>query len=363
MLTIYNSWDYNKALKKVATKKGSMLRSVKLSFSIDERSPYGVMAFGRKNQPRGGVDDWNSDYNHGSDPSVSREWFILREPWIKTPYFLEEWEDHHGSSQFGSNPNLTRAPDHLEFSDFEQKVENYFLKNNFTIGEIAATEDYEDYLDVAKEVAAGEFQGDVNYFMKKGANFPFNLNGMICYPMYINVCNAIMANFFDFLQTKDVNIFACEDSVEDSQLGAYKICFEDFEGTPAQLKELFNAYAEEFGLYRHFLNIFFDEDEPIEVAKEMLGISIGTENHTPSKSSASNVQQGVLKDQNDIPIEIGDIIAYPRGGDHNYYCLYYGKVIANTAKMVIMEDDQKARCDKVMVIKTNNPNKKLPWDN
>ena len=54
-----------------------------------------------------------------------------------------------------------------EFSDFEQKVENYFLKNNFTIGEIAATEDYEDYLDVAKEVAAGEFQGDVNYFMKR----------------------------------------------------------------------------------------------------------------------------------------------------------------------------------------------------
>ena len=95
----------------------------------------------------------------------------------------------------------------------------------------------------------------------------------------------------------------------------------------------------------------------------MLGISIGTENHTPSKSSASNVQQGILKDQNDIPIEIGDIIAYPRGGDHNFYCLNYGKVIANTAKMVIMEDDQKARCDKVMVIKTNNPNKKLPWDN
>lgn len=54
-----------------------------------------------------------------------------------------------------------------EFSDFEQKVENYFLKNNFTIGEIAATEDYEDYLDVAKEVAAGEFQSDVNYFMKR----------------------------------------------------------------------------------------------------------------------------------------------------------------------------------------------------
>lgn len=48
---------------------------------------------------------------------------------------------------------------------------------------------------------------------------------------------------------------------------------------------------------------------------------------------------------------------------YNYYCLYYGKVIANTAKMVIIEDDQKARCDKVMVIKTNNPNKKLPWDN
>ena len=222
-------------------------------------------------------------------------------------------------------------------------------------------EDYEDYLDVAKEVAAGEFQGDVNYFMKKGANFPFNLNGMICVPMYVNVCNAIMANFFDFLKTKDVNIFACEDCGDES--GSYKICFEDFDGPPAKAKVLFEAYAEEFGLYRHFLNVFFDETEPIEKAPVLLGTKITTISHTPSKGAAGKVQQGILKDQNDILIEIGDIIAYPRGGDHNFYCLNYGKVVANTNKMVIMEDDQKARCDKVMVIKTNNPNKKLPWDN
>lgn len=286
MLTIYNSWDYNKALKKVATKNGSTLRSISLSFHINEHSSYGVMAFGRKDQPNSGVDDWNSDYNHGSDPSVSRAWFLLREPWVKTSYFLEEWEDHHNPCQFGSNPNLTRAPDHLELSKFEQKVEDYFLKNNFTIGEIAASEDYEDYLDVVKEVAAGEFEGDVNYFLKNGANFPFNLNGMICVPMYVNVCNAIMANFFDFLKTKDVNIFACEDISDNFQSGAYKICFEDFDGPPAKAKELFNAYAEEFGLYRHFINLFFDENEPLEKAPALLGIKISTISHTPSKSSA-----------------------------------------------------------------------------
>lgn len=363
MLTIYNSWDYNKALKKVATKNGSTLRSIKLSFHIDEHSPYGVMAFGRKDQPRGGVDDWNSDYNHGSDPSVSRKWFLLREPWVKTSYFLEEWEDHHNPCQIGSNPNLTKAPDHLELSKFEQKVENYFLKNNFTIGEIAASEDYEDYLDVAKEVAAGEFQGDVNYFLKKGANFPFNLNGMICVPMYVNVCNAIMANFFDFLKTKDVNIFACEDLSDNSQSGAYKICFEDFDGPPAKAKELFEAYAEEFGLYRHLINLFFNENEPLEKAPVLLGTKISTISHTPSKSSAGTVKQGSLLDQNGIVIEPGDVIAYPRGGDHNFYCLNYGIVEANTAKMIIMEDGQRSQHDKVMVIKPKNPNKKLPWDN
>lgn len=366
MLNIYDPWDYRKALKNTATEKGTTLRTVKVSFLVDEHSKYNVKAYGREHYNRKSFRDWNSDYRDSDDTSTDgKTWFTLRRPWVKLPNFISIWNDSHSACQLGSDPKLTVPPTDVEFSPFEKKVEEYFDKHNFTLGELASNDDVENYQEAVRDYKNNQFHGNLDYFLKSGGNFPFDMSGLICYKGYTEVTTSLMANFFNYLKDKDINVSACGGHDDDTPARRlyYNICFEDFDGPPAKAKELFEAYAEEFGLYRHLINLYFDENEPLEKAPVLLGTKITTINHTPSKSSASVVQQGNLLDQNGIAIEPGDVIAYPRGGDHNFYCLNYGIVKANTAKMIIMEDGQRSQHDKVMVIKSKNPKKKLPWDN
>lgn len=362
MLNIYSSSDYNKKLKKAATVKGATLRSVEVSFLIDEHSKYNLKTYGREHYNRNSVHDWDSDWYDDRKDTEERVWFTLRRPWVKLPEFIHIWTERHDSG----DPKLIIPPKDIELTPFEKKVEEYFDKNNFLLGELSTNDDVARYKDAIQDYSCNdEFHGcNIDYFLRNGGSFPFNINGMIFHAGYAKVTSSLMANFLNYLKDKDMNVSACEFKDYDAPelTTSFKICFEDFDGPPSKAKELFEAYAEEFGLYRHLINIYFDETEPIEKAPALLGIKIKVSNHTPSKSSAAIIPQGILLDQNGVLIEIGDIIAYPRGGDHNYYCLYYGKVAANTAQMVIMEDDSQARHDKVMVIKSKNPDKKLPWD-
>lgn len=364
MLNIYHSADYNKELKKAATTKDTTLRSVEISFLINEHSKYGLKAYGRENCGILRLYGWDLDYCNDKNDIEEKTWFTLREPWVKLPDFLNIWTEHHGPNSLYNDPKLTTPPKDLEFTSFEKKVKEYFDKNNFLFGELSTNNDAVKFKDVLQEYKNDKFKGNFEFFLRKGGSFPFNRNGLIHHVGYTNVTSSLMANFLNYLKDKDINISACEFADYDAPefTSSFKICFEDFDGPPAKAKELFEAYAEEFGLYRHLINIYFDETEPIEKAPALLGIKIRVSNHTPSKSSAALTPQGTLLDQNGVLIEVGDIIAYPRGGDHNYYCLYYGKVKANTAKMVIMENNSQARHDKVMVIKSKNPDKKLPWD-
>jgi len=363
MLNIYDPSEYSKKLKKVATVKGTTLRSIEISFLIDEHSKYNLKVYGREHYDRQSFYDWDSDHRDNKNDAEERVWFILRQPWIKLPDFLNIWCENHTPCSW-SDPKLTTPPKDLEFSPFEKKVEDYFDKNNFLLGELATNNDVADYKEALQEYKNDEFEGNFEHFLRTGGSFPFDRRGLLYHAGYAKITSSLMANFLNYLNDKDINISACEFKDYDAPklTTSFKICFEDFDGPPAKAKELFEAYAEEFGLYRHLINIYFDETEPIEKAPALLGIKIKVSSHTPSKSSSALVPQGTLLDQNGVLIEVGDVIAYPRGGDHNYYCLYYGKVVANTAKMVIMEDDSQARHDKVMVIKSKNPNKKLPWD-
>ena len=66
-------------------------------------------------------------------------------------------------------------------------------------------------------------------------------------------------------------------------------------------------------------------------------------------------------DQFGVLIEKGDLIAYPKGGDHNYYYVCKDEVIENTPKFVRLKGGDMTKAEKVIVIKSTNPNKKLSF--
>lgn len=66
-------------------------------------------------------------------------------------------------------------------------------------------------------------------------------------------------------------------------------------------------------------------------------------------------------DQFGVLIEKGDLIAYPKGGDHNYYYVCKDEVIENTPKFVRLKGGDMTKAEKVIVIKSGNPNKILSF--
>ena len=66
-------------------------------------------------------------------------------------------------------------------------------------------------------------------------------------------------------------------------------------------------------------------------------------------------------DQFGVLIEKGDLIAYPKGGDHNYYYVCKDEVIENTPKFVRLKGGDMTKAEKVIVIKSGNPNKVLSF--
>lgn len=313
MVTITNDTDreFRDVIRDIATEKQKTQKVVELRINAPSNNETMVLCAWQQY-------DVEKDYPSFSSADL-RTWFYDQEGYnklkwrlshdsiyVKGPNFKSEWENSHCGEYV--------CPE-LQFSDFENKVYDYFKANDLKL-------------------------------------FTFYKHQW----SYLRVDQALLINFFKFIGSKE-DIIAAWCDVE-----RYIVYFKDCPEDAKAAKEKLYNYAKEFKLLEHFKNVFLKDGEPCDDLAKTLEFTIKPASINPKKKLEEIFKQGVLKDQNNVLIEPGDVIAYPRGGDHNYYCLDYGIVKGNTKDFIVMTNDLKARCNKVMVIKTNNKDKKLPWE-
>lgn len=353
-IKVVYAWKFNEAIRKIATAKKATQKVVELSIEVPckNENTTQVVTLGKPYEHHWG---YFSDWIYGSPGEPRFEEDVAKLHWeeldrsihVKDPdYFEDRFEDGSRGTYFPPKPIL--------FSEFENKVISYFKENKLKLGGFSSDEEKHNFDHWLEEFCTtdGICEPRENGYRFNAADYPFSHDDK-----YLRVDHAIMINFMDFIGKKEDIIVA---NYGDS-LDKYRIYFLNCPEDGKTAKAKFYEYAKEFKLFEHFKQIFAPE---VDDVVEYFGIAVKPVSIAPGKKLEEKAEQGTLLDQNGIVIEPGDIIAYPRGGDHNYYCLHYGKVKGNTAQMVVMDDEyeSQARHDKVMVIKTNNKNKKLPWE-
>lgn len=355
-IKVVYAWKFNEAIRKIATAKKVAQKVVELSIEVPckNENTTQVVTLGKSYDNHWG---YFSDRIYGSPDEPRFQKDVAKLHWeeldrsihVKDPdYFEDRFEDGSRGTYFPPKPIL--------FSEFENRVISYFKENKLKLGGFSSDEEKHNFDHWLEEFCTtdGICEPRENGYRFNAADYPFSHDDK-----YLRVDHAIMINFMDFIGKKEDVIVA---NYGDS-LDKYRIYFLNCPEDGKTAKAKFYEYAKEFKLFEHFKQIF-DPHNEVEDVVEYFGIAVKPVSIAPAKKLEEKAEQGNLLDQNGIAIEPGDIIAYPRGGDHNYYCLHYGKVKGNTAQMVVMDDEyeSQARHDKVMVIKTNNKNKKLPWE-
>lgn len=343
-IKVFNSsTDFNKEMRSIATEKQARQSVVEVKILAPFNHTTKVITH---NRTEGHWSEYLSNWCFSQKEYDNLRWVELdRSIHIKNPeYFERHWDQVHN----GKWP----PPSEVEYSDFEKQMQKYFKENNLKIAKFSSVDERHYFVnwieDFCTDKDTGEVRPRANLYALNAEDYPFSYDAD-----YFRVDEAIMINFFNYI-SKNEDIIACQ---YDSKEGKYRIHFESSPDDWKKARDKLYNYAKDFKLIEHFKNTLFKDEDVMWEGLETKSVSIA-----PSKTLEEKAEQNSLKDKNGITIETGDVIAYPRGGDHNYYCLCYGKVKGNTKEFVVMEDDQKARCDKVMVIKTSNKNKKLPWE-
>lgn len=126
---------------------------------------------------------------------------------------------------------------------------------------------------------------------------------------------------------------------------------------PENPKELMEKFIENSHL-KEIVDAFNWHEDDMAPMK----VSVTTSKPRIVKTIEEKYKQNVLKDQNGMLIEKGDVVVYPHGGDHSFYGLAHGKVEGNTKDFILLKGGKKVEARKVIVVKTSNAEKQKEID-
>lgn len=170
----------------------------------------------------------------------------------------------------------------------------------------------------------------------------------------LNFFNALTSEYDDVLFSANEIYNAWDSSLKNLQFEFFLYIPEWGEKTPTEIKNLLSAEINKYNLLQVLEDLYGYTLSEIEITVKNAAVR----KTTVAKCDFSKP----LKDQYGVDIEKDDVVIYPHGGDHNFYGCKFGTVVEWGDSMVVLKSGTKRRHDKMVVVKSNNANKKLGWE-
>lgn len=170
----------------------------------------------------------------------------------------------------------------------------------------------------------------------------------------LNFFNALTSEYDDVLFSANETYNAWDSSMKNLQFEFFLYVPEWGEKTPTEIKNLLSAELNKYDVFQVLGDLYEYTLSEIEITIKNAAVR----KTTIAKCNFSKP----LKDQYGVDIEKDDVVIYPHGGDHSFYGCKFGTVVKWGDSMIVLKSGTKRRHDKMVVVSSNNKNKKLGWE-